>query len=145
MGKFAALLVLVSVAALSLLFKPETQVEVSEQVTPEASSPATSSGSAPQASEAQQLQTLAPAHDEHSDHQHEHGSDEEIPEFILKSLEAKRIPASELKEVHHPDGSVSMDLKGQYQHVPVAVLDEDGKVKIIEKVIEPIADEDRSK
>lgn len=148
MGKFAALLVLVSVAALIYFFKPQTQVEVSDQASPKPQPPLSAPATTPADQQVQQLKTPEPtpnqqAHD-HANHQHDHGSENEIPEFIRQSLEAKRIPASELKQVEHPDGSVSMDLKGQYQHVPVAVLDKDGKVTIIEKVIEPIPEEKAS-
>jgi len=142
MGKFAALLVLLSVAALIYFFKPETSSIITDNQAPQAhdnqsTKPIPAPASAPPA-QTQQLQSLHEHDHDHSDHQHE--SAVQIPEFIQKELEAKRIPASELKQVEHPDGSVSMDLKGQYQHVPVAVLGEDGKITIIEKVIEPLSD-----
>ena len=72
-------------------------------------------------------------------HEHSHNDqDIEIPVEINAYIESKRIPASHLTEQHHPDGSISVDLKGQYQHVPVAVIGQDGKLRIIEKEIKPI-------
>lgn len=65
----------------------------------------------------------------------------ELPAEVHAYIESKRIPASELKPVTHADGSVSLDLKGQYQHVPVAIIGEDGKVTIVETEIKPIADQ----
>ena len=142
MGKFAALLVLLSVAALIYFFKPETSSIITDNQAPQAqdnqpTKPIPAPASAPPA-QTQQLQSLHEHDHDHADQHQE--STVQIPEFIQKELEAKRIPASELKQVEHPDGSVSMDLKGQYQHVPVAVLGEDGKITIIEKVIEPLSD-----
>ena len=142
MGKFAALLVLLSVAALIYFFKPETSSIITDNQAPQAhdnqsTKPIPAPASAPPA-QTQQLQSL---HDHGHDHSDQHQeSAVQIPDFIQKELDAKRIPASELKQVEHPDGSVSMDLNGQYQHVPVAVIGDDGKVRIIEKVIEPVSD-----
>ena len=146
MGKFAALLVLLSVAALIYFFKPETSSIITDNQAPQAldNQPAKliPAPASTQPSQTQQLQSLHEHDHDHTDHQH--GPAVQIPEFIQKELEAKRIPASELKQVEHPDGSVSMDLKGQYQHVPVAVIGEDGKITIIEKVIEPLSDNEPS-
>lgn len=142
MSKFAALLVLLSIAALIYFFKPETSSMVTDnhptkvhEVQQAGQIPAPASA---QPAQAQQLQSL---HDHGHDHSDQHQeSAVQIPDFIQKELDAKRIPASALKQVEHPDGSVSMDLNGQYQHVPVAVIGDDGKVRIIEKVIEPVSD-----
>lgn len=140
MGKLAALLVLLSIAALIYFFKPETSSMVTDNHPAQVNEvPQAGQIPAPASSQPAQTQQLQSLHDHDHTDQHQESA-VQIPEFIQKELEAKRIPASELKQVEHPDGSVSMDLKGQYQHVPVAVLDKDGKVRIIEKVIEPISD-----
>lgn len=78
-------------------------------------------------------------HTQQRHHDHDHSDQSiQIPVEINAYIESKRIPASQLTEQYHPDGSVSVDLKGQYQHVPVAVIGPDGKLKIIEKEIKPI-------
>lgn len=37
-----------------------------------------------------------------------------------------------LVEVHHPDGTVTVDLQGRFRSVPVATRDEDGRIQIRE-------------
>ena len=74
-------------------------------------------------------------------HDHQHNEPVSIPVEIQAYIEKQRIPASELSETHHPDGSVSIDLKGQYRHVPVAVIGDDGKLRIIETQIRPLSDQ----
>lgn len=44
--------------------------------------------------------------------------------------EALRHDDEGLKEVHHPDGTISVDLRGRYQSVSVARVGEDGTVMI---------------
>ena len=44
-----------------------------------------------------------------------------LKQMVNKSTEG-------LDEVHHADGSVSVDLKGRFQHVTVAKIDEDGNL-----------------
>lgn len=139
MAKLGALSILLAVALMIYLFNPTTQIDIdSSDPNTQVSIASPAKLNSVQANSAKTIQQL-----ETNDqvHNHDNGvSDKpaEIPQFIKDSLESKRIPASELVEVHHPDGSVSMDLKGQYQHVPVAVIGDDGKVKIIETKIEPI-------
>jgi len=74
-------------------------------------------------------------------HDHQHNEPVSIPVEIQAYIEKQRIPASELSETHHPDGSVSINLKGQYRHVPVAVIGDDGKLRIIETQIRPLSDQ----
>jgi len=77
----------------------------------------------------------------HTKHDHQHDESVSIPVEIQAYIEKQRIPASELSETHHPDGSVSVNLKGQYRHVPVAVIGDDGKLRIIETQIRPLSDQ----
>lgn len=142
MGKFSAFIVLIVIAISIYLLNPNTQAPVSTSQPENIETISTT-----QNAEILDVQTNIPTKmlnptdiDNHKDHVHKNTDHIEIPQFIRNSLEAKRIPASELVEQHHPDGSVSMDLKGQFQHVPVAVVDKDGKVKIIETQIQPITE-----
>jgi len=143
MGKLGALTILVALAAMIYFFSPGSQVQVAEeQQAIEQPQPNTvKNEQAEQAqlksSQSQSTNSIMP----HSDHQNHDVNDKvEIPQYIQDSLEAKRIPASELVEQHHPDGSMSIDLKGQFQHVPVAVIGQDGKVKIVEAQIQPLTE-----
>jgi len=146
MGKFAALAILLTVAAVIYFINPGVRVEVSDTIQEQikqakAAEPniidSINSNPVPNTEAAG---SNTPLSDKNDDDEHNHAAatdNPRIPQFIKDSLEAKRVPASELVEIQHPDGSVSMDLKGQFQHVPVAVIGEDGKVKIIEAKIEP--------
>lgn len=143
MGKLGALTILLALTAVIYFFSPGSQVQIAkEQQAIEASLPQTvKNGQADQtqlkSSPSQSTNAIKP----HSDHQSHDANDKiEIPQYIKDSLEAKRIPASELVEQHHPDGSMSIDLKGQFQHVPVAVIGQDGKVKIVEAQIQPLTE-----
>lgn len=144
MGKFGALAILLAVAAVIYLLNPGSQVQVvKEQPAMEATQPdvVTNEQATKVDTENSQTQLINPA-EPHSDHEgHDSNDTTEIPQYIKDSLEAKRIPASELTVEQHADGSSSIDFKGQYQHVPVAVIDENGKVKIIETRIDPIANQ----
>jgi hypothetical protein len=140
MGKFAALLVLVTVASMIYFFKPQTQVAINERSSSQPLSPS-SVPTMDLANPANQKgQTLPHTHDAHTDHQHDQQIAPEIPEFIQQSLEAKRVPISELKEEDHPDGGKIVNLKGQYRHVPIAIINEDGSTSIIEATIKPLPD-----
>lgn len=142
MGKLGALTILIALAATIYFFSPGSQVQVAKkQQTIEAAMPEALTNEP-----AKPTQTEIPASEltnsieTHSDHEgHDENEQIEIPQYIKDSLEAKRIPASELVEEKHGDGSSSIDFKGQYQHVPVAIIGEDGKVQITETRIEPIA------
>jgi hypothetical protein len=144
MGKLGALTILVALAAVIYFFSTSNQVQVAKELAaieipqPDAINNLTTDEAEPENSQSQSSNLLEP----HSDHEG-HGENEkiEIPQYIQDSLEAKRIPASALVEEKHADGSSSINLKGQYQHVPVAIIGEDGNVKITETRIEPIADQ----
>lgn len=144
MGKFGALAILLAVAAVIYLLNPGSPVQVAkEPQVIEASLPNTFIDEP--AEEIQTKSSQAESIDSavtHSDNEgHNANEKNEIPQYIKDSLEAKRIPASELVEEQHADGSSSINFKGQYQHVPVAIIGEDGKVKIIETRIEPLPDQ----
>ena len=144
MGKFAALAILLTVAAVIYFINPGVRVEV----------PKPSAIQSIQQDDTEIIKiekTTSPeiknsiSNDLTNSHQHidgetESSSEEDIviPQYIKDALEAKRIPASELTAEHHADGSSTIDLKGQFQHVPVAVIGKDGKAKIIETRITPI-------
>lgn len=140
MGKLGTLIILVALAAVIYVFSPSHQVQVAKELNA-IEIPQDSIKNLPTdkaelvTSPSQSSNSLKP----HSDH--DENEKIEIPQYIKDSLDAKRIPASELVKQHHPDGSVSIDLKGQFQHVPVAVIGKDGKMTIIEKTIEPIANQ----
>ena len=58
-----------------------------------------------------------------------------LPLPLRKALQErlKNNTSSEgLIEKVNPDGSVSVDLKGRFQHVPVAIMGEDGKITVKE-------------
>lgn len=140
MDKLRALAILMAVAGIIYLFNPGAQVNPDSQVeilTDTGTSSATDQNintthnikSAP-------IKATAEKEASH----HKTSETQEIPKFIEDALEAKRIPADQLVKKHHPDGSISIDLKGQYQHAPVAIKSKDGKPRIIERVITPIAD-----
>lgn len=46
----------------------------------------------------------------------------------LQTLEALRRDTEGLKEVHHPNGAVSVNLEGRFQSVSVARIDKNGKL-----------------
>jgi hypothetical protein len=144
MGKLGALTILVALAAVIYLFSTSNQVQVAKELAaieipqPDSIKNQPTDEAELASSQSQSSHSLKP----HSDHEgHDENEKIEIPQYIKDSLEAKRIPASELFEEKHADGSSSIDLKGQYQHVAVAIIGEDGKVKIIETRIEPLADQ----
>jgi hypothetical protein len=144
MGKLGALTILIALAAVIYFLSPGSQVQVAkkqqtiETAQPEQAKNTQTKDTPPQNSQTQSTSPLNPSHD----HEEHNANDKvEIPQYIKDSLDAKRIPASDLVEKKHADGSSSIDFKGQYQHVPVAVIGEDGKVTITETRIEPIADQ----
>ena len=144
MGKFGALAILLAVAAVIYLLNPGSQVQVvKEQPAMEATQPDVVTNEQATKVDTENSKTqLIDSAKPHSDHEdHDTNNTTEIPQYIKDSLQAKRIPASELTVEQHADGSSSIDFKGQYQHVPVAVIDENGKVKIIETRIDPIANQ----
>ena len=63
-----------------------------------------------------------------------------IPEEIQVYIEQRRIPKSELKPVTLPNGNQVIPLKGQYEHVTIAVAQPDGSIRIVERQIEPLPD-----
>ena len=137
MDKLRALAILMAVAGIIYLFNPGAQVEILTD---------TSTSSTPdQGISITPLMEATPAekeatHTETEGALHKPSETQEVPKFIEDALEAKRIPADQLIKKHHPDGSTSIDLKGQYQHAPIAIKSKDGKPQIIERVITPIAD-----
>lgn len=140
MDKLRALAILMAVAGIVYLFNPGAQVNPDSQVeilTNTGASSATDQNinTTPHIKSAP-IKTTAEKEASH----HKASESQEIPKFIEDALEAKRIPADQLVKKHHPDGSISIDLKGQYQHAPVAIKSKDGKPRIIERVITPIAD-----
>ena len=88
------------------------------------------------------------SHESHLNHNgHDHSHDREnkvytvgIPKEIDEALEKRRIPASELKPVVDENGVISLDTKGQFEHVTVAVQQPDGTIVLVEKQIQPIPD-----
>jgi hypothetical protein len=141
MGKLAALSILIAVAFVVYFFNPQTQLEVSQTATPieQDGQASDTQNSTPITSNAKPEPNAAAEISVKASHQHtdNHQDETEIPQYIKDQLESQRLPASELTVKQHPDGSSSIDLKGQFQHVPVAILGEDGKVKIVETRIEP--------
>ncbi len=139
MGKLAALTTLLTIAFLVYFFTP-SQVQVANTTIESEQSRIEVKEKTKQIKPLtiQQVNKDSPEHS----HPHNTSADENdhIPQYIKDQLESKRIPASELTVQKHPDGSSSIDLKGQFQHVPVAILGEDGKVKIVETRIEPKTD-----
>lgn len=140
MGKLGALLTLLVVAAVIYFFNPNKPAGVSSSSEDIPSEQNTSQLDANQIQQSISLSSknstlntgTTPIH--HHDH---HSQESEIPQYIKDSLNAKRIPASELIIEEHADGSATLDLKGQFQHVPVAILGEDGKIKIVETTLQP--------
>lgn len=85
------------------------------------------------------------SYNSHSHDGHDHSHDREnkvytvgIPKEIDEALEKRRIPASELKPVVDENGLISLDTKGQFEHVTVAVQQPDGTIVLVEKQIQPI-------
>jgi hypothetical protein len=143
MGKLGALTILIALAAVIYVFSPSNKVQVAKELAaieipqPDAINNLPTDEVEPANSQFQSSNSLKP----HSDHEdHEENQKSEIPQYIKDTLEAKRIPASALVEEKHENGTSSIDFKGQYQHVPIAIIGEDGKVKITETRIEPITD-----
>ena len=77
----------------------------------------------------------------HTHAQHDHQQDEpvSIPVEIRAYIEKQRIPASELVATPNGDGSYSLNPRGQFETVSIAVLDDDGDVQIVERQIQPIS------
>jgi hypothetical protein len=142
MGKLGALAVLLTVAAVIYLLSPDSQVLVAKEQQTVVQSKTLENEQVKEAHSKNSQSPLMHSIDSHSDSKDSDSNEKiEIPQYIKDSLEAKRIPASELVEQRRSDGSVTMDLKGQYQHMPVAVIGKDGKVRIIEQTIKPIANQ----
>ena len=112
MDKLRALAILMAVAGIIYLFNPGAQVEI---LTDTRASSATDQNinTTPHIKSAP-IKATAEKEASH----HKASETQEIPKFIEDALEAKRIPADQLVKKHHPDGSISIDLKGQYQHAP---------------------------
>ena len=72
-------------------------------------------------------------------HDHQHNEPVSIPVEIQAYIEKQRIPASELVATPNGDGSYSLNPQGQFETVSIAVLDEDGDVRIVERQIQPIS------
>jgi hypothetical protein len=142
MGKFSAFAVLLVIAISIYFLNPNTQVPVSTSQPENIETiPTTKNAEIAENQAKAPVQILKPTNtDSHKDHAGHDDDNIEIPQFIKDSLEAKRIPASELVTTQHAGDSTSIDLKGQFQHVPVAVIGKDGKVKIIETQIQPITE-----
>jgi hypothetical protein len=141
MSKLGALTILLALAAVIYFFSPGSQVQVAKkQQAIEATMPDALTNEPAKPTQAEiPAPELTNSIEPHSDHEgHDENEKIEIPQYIKDSLEAQRIPASELVKEKHSDGSSSIDFKGQYQHVPIAIIGEDGKVKITETRIEPI-------
>lgn len=140
MGKLGALLILLAVALIIYFFKPNSQLETRNGI-PEIHQP--SSSAKPNTANTQVKQLKSP--DQQHTQQHIQSAKAqahpaEIPQYIQDVLDTKSIPAHELVLEQQADGSASIDLKGQFQHVPVAIIGEDGKVKIVETTISPTLD-----
>jgi len=75
----------------------------------------------------------------HAQHDHQHDEQVSIPVEIQAYIEKQRIPASELVATPNGDGSYSLNPRGQFETVSIAVLDDDGDVRIVERQIQPIS------
>ena len=77
-------------------------------------------------------------HDHDHDHTHDHSL--QIPVEIQAYIDKQRIPQSELQPQRNQQGNLSLDPKGQFETVSIAVLGEDGEVRITERQIQPLAE-----
>jgi hypothetical protein len=116
MGKLGALAILVALAAVIYFFSPSNQVQVAKELVvieiPQSESIKNqqTEEAEPPSSHSQSSNLL----EHHSDHEgHDENENIEIPQYIKDSLEAKRIPASELVAEKHANGTSSIDFKGQ--------------------------------
>jgi len=78
------------------------------------------------------------------DHSHDHSHDIEIPVEIQAYIERQRIPANQLIPTQTESGVPYLDAKGQFEVVSIAVIGDDGKVKITERQIQPRPDIERN-
>ena len=69
---------------------------------------------------------------------HQHDSSEPLPANIRLYIEQQRRPRTELVPHPHPQGGQLTNLQGQYQTVTVAVTGADGKVRLLERRIDPV-------
>ncbi|MCH2040261.1 MAG: hypothetical protein MK185_06465 [Saccharospirillaceae bacterium] len=117
--------------------QPQPQVEITQSLKidniPPISRPSLST-SAPSGD----YSTQPPQH--HHDHPHSHDHTVKIPLEIQAYIEKQRIPQSELQPERNPQGNLSLNPKGQFETVSIAVLGEDGDVRITERQIHPLAE-----
>lgn len=73
-------------------------------------------------------------------HDHTHDHSLQIPVEIQAYIDKQRIPQSELQPQRNQQGNLSLDPKGQFETVSIAVLGEDGEVRITERQIQPLAE-----
>ena len=72
-------------------------------------------------------------------HSHADPQPADLPPNLREALENRRIPASTLVLKPVP-GGYAMPAQGQHKTVVMAYIDENGKLRRIERVVEPIAD-----
>ncbi len=70
---------------------------------------------------------------------HPHTDDDtRLPDNIEIYLQQQRLPRDQLSAQPHPHGGRITDLKGQYRTVTIAITGEDGKVRLVERRIDPL-------
>lgn len=70
---------------------------------------------------------------------HPHTDDDtRLPDNIEIYLQQQRLPRDQLTAEPHPHGGRITDLRGQYRTVTIAITGEDGKVRLVERRIDPL-------
>lgn len=141
----AAVVIMIGIQARQQLVVPEPD-RVSTTTQPSADAPATTNtdGSAlPQAPIATPDQAENKRGKYHTlnrpaKHDHDHSHQVKLPVEIRAYIEKQRIPQQQLQPTQHSDGRLSLDPKGQFETVSIAVIGDDGELTITERQIQPI-------
>lgn len=84
-----------------------------------------------------QMVTQSQAHD-HSAHSSNHDNDDSLPHELEQYVESQRIPASDIPLVIHGNGNATAYTGNQWSTVVMAVIDDDGSHRTVERKVLPI-------
>jgi hypothetical protein len=84
-----------------------------------------------------QMVTQSQAHD-HSAHSSNQDNDDSLPHELEQYVESQRIPSSEIPLVIHGNGNATAYTGNQWSTVVMAVIDDDGSHRTVERKVLPI-------
>ncbi len=84
-----------------------------------------------------QMVTKSQAHD-HSAHRSNQDNDDSLPHELEQYVESQRIPSSDIPLVIHGNGNATAYTGNQWSTVVMAVIDDDGSHRTVERKVLPI-------